>query len=271
MKAAIYRGQRQVDICERPLPELGENDVLIQNIYSSICGMDVAVYQQGAATGHKIFVNGEFGHGTISRIVARSDKATDFTVGERVYPYPLYATGDTKRAGTIGGFSEYIRIPNARWNQSLYRVDDRISDRTACLIEPFTVGCRAARQYFGEAHSLNGLVPNVDCYIDASGAESVLDLFMETGKIGSRLVNVAVNKALRRLDLLHLTYASQSIIGSGGYLPEDVEDVQRIMSSGRWDIESIITQEFPLHRIGEALETASDTGKSLNVIINFEH
>lgn len=130
---------------------------------------------------------------------------------------------------------------------------------------------KAARQYFGEAHSLNGLVPNVDCYIDASGAESILELFMQTGKIESRLVNVAVNKSLRTLDMLHLTYASQSIIGSGGYMPEDVEDVQRIMSSGRWNIEEIITQEFPLHRIGEALETASDTSKSLNVIINFQH
>ena len=83
---------------------------------------------------------------------------------------------------------------------------------------------KAARQYFGEAHSLNGLVPNVDCYIDASGAESILELFMQTGKIESRLVNVAVNKSLRTLDMLHLTYASQSIIGSGGYMPEDVED-----------------------------------------------
>ena len=27
---------------------------------------------------------------------------TDFAVGERVYP--LYAKGDTRRAGTIGGF-----------------------------------------------------------------------------------------------------------------------------------------------------------------------
>lgn len=34
---------------------------------------------------------------------------TDFAVGERVYP--LYAKGDTRRAGTIGGFSEYIFAP----------------------------------------------------------------------------------------------------------------------------------------------------------------
>ena len=66
-------------------------------------------------------------------------------VGERVYPYPLYAKNDTKRAGTIGGFSEYILVPEAKRDHSLYAVPEEISDRLACLIEPFTVGCRAAR------------------------------------------------------------------------------------------------------------------------------
>ena len=48
--------------------------------------------------------------------------------------------------GTIGGFSEYILIPNAQRNHSLYTVDKCISDKLASLIEPFTVGCRAARR-----------------------------------------------------------------------------------------------------------------------------
>ncbi len=51
MKAAIYKGQHDVEIRELPLPELKDNDVLIQNLYSSICGTDVAVYRYGAATG----------------------------------------------------------------------------------------------------------------------------------------------------------------------------------------------------------------------------
>ncbi len=336
MKAAIYRGQHHVDLCELPVPELNDDDVLIQNIYSSICGTDVAVYQHGSATGHRIFENGEFGHETVSRIVAKGKNVTEFEIGERVYPYPLYATGDTRRAGTIGGFSEYIRVPDAKLNHSLYRVDDRISDREACLIEPFTVGCRAARrghpmpgetavvfgcgtigiaaaiafqyfgvekvmicdlsefrlaiarklgfavcnmscgsfedtarQYFGEAHSLHGSVPDIDCFIDATGSEQIMDLFMRAGKIESRFVNVAVDKTLRNLDLLHLTYSSKSIIGSGGYMPEDVTDVMNIMKSRKWKIENIITHEFPLDQIGEALETASDPSKAFNVIIKF--
>ena len=216
MKSAIYLGKENIEIQNRPMPVLDDYDVLIKNIYSSICGTDVAVYKHGENTGHRITVGEEFGHETISQVVAVGDKVTEFKVGERVYPYPRFATGDTKRAGTIGGFSEYIKIPNAKKNYSLYNVDDSISDKVACLIEPFTVGCRAARRaqpkqgenfvVFGcgtiglaSASSLNGEVANIDGFIDASGADEILDIFMEQGKIESRFVCVAINKSIRSI------------------------------------------------------------------------
>lgn len=336
MKAAVYLGQENVKIQNLPDPVCGDNDVIIKNIYSSICGTDVAVYTKGPNTGHKINVGGEFGHETISRIVEVGKNVTDFKVGERVYPYPLYAKNDTKRAGTIGGFSEYILIPEAKRNHSLYAVPEEISNRLACLIEPFTVGCRAARRgqprkgesavvfgcgtiglaaavalkyfgmdkvmlcdvsdfrlkiaenlgfavcntaknsfleaatdYFGTAHSLSGIVPNIDCWIDAAGAENILDSFMQYGKIISRFVAVAVNNKPRQIDLLHMTYSQKSIIGSGGYFPEDVRDVLAIMASGRWNLDSIITQEFPLEQISEAIQTAADPDHAFNVTIRF--
>lgn len=257
-------------------------------------------------------------------------------MGDRVYPYPRYATGDTKRAGTIGGFSEYIKIPNAKKDYSLYMVDDKISDKVACLIEPFTVGCRAARRanpkenekfvvfgcgtiglssalalkhfgveqvmvcdlsdfrldiakqlgfmtcnvssenfqekakvYFGEAYSLTETVADIDGFIDASGADDVFHIFMNQGKIESRFVSVAVNKAMLHLDLLHLTYSQKSIIGSGGYMPEDVKDVMNLMKCSKWNLESMITHEFPLSKIEEAIQTAANTAASLNVTIVF--
>ncbi len=341
MKAGIYLGKENIEIRELPIPETGDNDVLVQNIYSGICGTDVAVFNHGPNTGHKVTVGGEFGHETVSRVVKVGKNITDFTVGERVYPYPLFAKDDTKKAGTIGGFSEYILIPDAKRNHSLYAVDKRISDRLASLMEPFTVGCRAARrgmvprgencyvkgqnavvfgggtigiaaavafkhfgmnkvmvcdisdfrlkivsnlgfekcnpteenfnkkamEYFGTAGSLNGETADIDCWLDAAGAESVLDNFLRLGKVESRFVSVAVNNAPRNINLLGLTYAQQSIIGSGGYMPEDVYDVQTIMASGKWDLESIITHEFPLEKLKTAIRTASDAEHSGSVII----
>lgn len=98
----------------------------------------------------------------------------------------------------------------------------------------------------------------------------MLSLYMEHGKIESRFVSVAVNNALRKLDLLHLTFAQKSIIGSGGYMPEDVADVFSIMEYVKWDISSIITHEFPIKEIEKAIQTAADTAHALNVVIRFD-
>ena len=338
MKTGIYLGKENIEIRDVDIPQVGDNDVLIKNIYSGICGTDVAVFNHGENTGHKITVGGEFGHETISTVVKVGKNVTNFKIGDRVYPYPLYAKGDTRRAGTIGGFSEYILIPNAKRNHSLYDVDERISDKLGCLIEPFTVGCRAARravnsglnstaavvfgcgtigiaaavalkyfgtkrvmmcdtselrlntvkklgfeicnvsseniiskakEYFGTAPSLLGETADIDCWIDTAGAENIFDDFMRLGKTESRFVAVAVNKALRKLDLLHITYSQKSIVGSGGYMPEDVRDVQKIMTSGKWNLESMITHEFSIDNLKKALQTASNVEKAGSVIIKF--
>lgn len=344
MKAGIYLGKEQVEIRKLPLPEVEDNDVLVQNLYSSVCGTDVAVFSHGPNTGHKVTVGGEFGHETVSRVVKVGKNVEDFVEGERVYPYPRYAKNDTKRAGTIGGFSEYILIPEARRDHSLYAVDERISDCLASLIEPFTVGCRAARrgmipngkgsyisgqnavvfgcgtigiaaavafkyfgmdkvmicdrsdfrlniakelgfavcntetesfeeksrEYFGTAPSLGGATADIDCWLDAAGAESILDDFLKLGKIESRFVSLAVNNKPRNIDLLHMTYAQQMLIGSGGYMPEDVRDVQRIMTCGKWDLERIITHEYPLDELAQAIRTAGDVEHAGNVVIKMQ-
>lgn len=338
MKAAVYKGKRSISIVEKPTPVCGPHDVLLKTVYASICGTDVAVYQHGPGTGHKVAVGGEFGHEAVCRIAAVGSEVTDFQIGQRVYPYPLLVTGDTGRAGTMGAFSEYILAPHARWNVGLYAVPDEIDDRTAALIEPFTVGTRAARRsqpkagenaivfgagtigitaaialkefgcrevlvcdlsdfrlskarglgfltcntgredlnetasrHLGMAHGLDGMVPNADIYIDAAGSPSVLEQFEAMGKIGSRFVAVAVLAGQRPVNILRMTYAQQSLIGSGGYFPEDVRDVLAMMAGGKYDISSIITQEFPHSELAAALETAGDTDHALNVVIRYQN
>ena len=64
-----------------------------------------------------------------------------------------------------------------------------------------------------------------------------------------------------------MTYAQPSIIGFGGYMPKDVQDVQKIMACGKWNLESIITHEFPLEDLGEAIHMAGDVNHAGNVVI----
>ena len=68
MKSGIYLGKEKVEIREIPLPEVGDNDVLVRNIYSSVCGTDVAVFMHGPNTGHKVTVGGKFDWAVYSRM-----------------------------------------------------------------------------------------------------------------------------------------------------------------------------------------------------------
>lgn len=154
-------------------------------------------------------------------------------------------------------------------------MDDCISDKLASLIEPFTVGCRAARRGMipcGKEQYVAGQNAVVfGCgTIGIAAAESILDDFLRFGKIESRFVSVAVNNKPRTIDLLHMTYAQQSIIGSGGYMPEDVWDVQEIMASGKWELERIITHVFPLNELEQAIRTASDVDHAGNVVVEMK-
>lgn len=336
MKAALYQGIRNIDIAEWPDYECGDDAIVLQNIYSSICGTDVAVYHHGLGMGHRITIGGEFGHETVCRVSAVGKNVKDVKVGDRVYPYPILVTGDRKRAGTIGGFSEYIYCPCPEWEKSIYHIDDSISDKVAALIEPFTVGCRAARrglpqegekavvfgagtigiaaamalkhfgckqvvicdhsdfrleicrqlgfdgynnredrdlsglaEILGKSVGINGTAVDCDIWIDAAGADSVLSAYEQFGKYNSRMVLVAVGTSRREVDILGLTFGQKSITGSGGYAPEDVMDVMKIMTSNRWEIEKLITHEYPLEQLGKAIEKAADVDNALNVAIKF--
>lgn len=337
MKAALYQGVHNVEIVDLPDYECGDDAIILKNIYSSICGTDVAVYNHGLGLGHRVTIGGEFGHETVCKVAKVGKNVKDIKVGDRVYPYPLLVTGDKKRAGTIGGFSQYIYCPNPVWEESIYHVDDKISDKEAALIEPFTVGCRAARRglpqagekavvfgagtigiaaaialkyfgckqvvicdysdfrleicrklgfdtynnkaddeltelisLFGQSMGINGEAIDCDIWIDAAGADSVLNAYEKMGKYNSRMVLVAVGTNRREIDVLGLTFGQKSITGSGGYTPQDVKDVLEIMKSGKWDIEKMITDEYILDDLAEAIERTSDVDSALNVVIRFE-
>lgn len=225
----------------------------------------------------------------------------------------------------------------AREGIELFRVSDRISDREAALIEPFTVGCRAARrsapkprenavvfgagtigiaaaitlkyfgcgkvmicdlsdfrlsiaeklgfavcnngkedlsgiakEYFGTSYGYKGETSDVDIMIDAAGADAIVDYYLEHGKVDSRMVMVAVGTNLRPVDVLGMTFGQLALIGSGGYTPEDVRDVMQIMESREWDIESLITHEYPWEKLEEAIQMAGRTDEALNVLIRYQ-
>ena len=58
---------------------------------------------------------------------------------------------------------------------------------------------------------INGATADINLYIDAAGAESILELYQKMGKIESRIVMVAVLAGKRPVDILSMMYAHQAL------------------------------------------------------------
>lgn len=335
MKGYIYNGPGNITMQEIPLPPCGENDIIIKNLAAGICGSDIAAYKHDGDSVY-IFKGFEFGHEMVSEVVEVGAKVEGISVGDRVYPYPIFCKDDPMRPATVGGFSEYVHVPNCKLNWSVFKVDDSISNKAAAMIEPFTVGGHSAKicdpgpgkkaivfgggiigmsaaitlkymgcdkvmvvnrstyrldkaaalgfetcspvqedlkakamEVFGTARGTFGPSPDVDIYVDATGAADAIDNFIGMAKREAVLSIVGVHHAPRTINLIPVTYGGLTIKGSPGYDFEDVARAMDIMKSGQFDLESLVSHTYPLEELEEAIKTASISSGSEKVLIEY--
>lgn len=336
MKGYIYNGTKNIEYKELSLEACGDCDIIIKNRYSGICGSDITSYKSSGDF-MRLYPGMEFGHETVSEVVEAGKNVEGISVGDRVFPYPLYAKDDTKRAGSLGGFSEYIHVPNCKLNHSVYKVSDQISDPVAAMLEPFAVGGQAAvlscpkkgqnaivygagvigmaaaitlkylgcakvmlvnrstyrldiakkmgfdvcspvqqniketaLEVFGTSYGVQGMAIDADIFIDATGADDAFTAFQQYGKLNAVFTIVGTHTRPMTFHPQTLMYASQRIQGSGGYTDQSVRLAMEIMESQIYDLEQLITQEYPLEQLEEAIVKASNSSESLKVMINFK-
>ncbi len=123
MKACVFRGPRDLDIVEMPVPEPGPGEVVLRTAAAGLCHSDVRVYKgekyarAGVVPGHEI-------SGIISTLGAG---VSGLQAGQKVALCPIVACGtcDFCRVGkrnrctsrvTLGydedgGLAEYVRVP----------------------------------------------------------------------------------------------------------------------------------------------------------------
>jgi threonine dehydrogenase-like Zn-dependent dehydrogenase len=142
-KAAIYRGIDDVDVVELPYPVCGDDEIIVRNIMTGICGSDIYAFRNGGDD-YMIWKDHEFGHETISEVIEIGCEVVGLTVGDHVFPNQGKALRDPKRMTTVGGFSEYIRIPKCEVGYSVLKIDNDIPIRTAVLFEPLVIATRGA-------------------------------------------------------------------------------------------------------------------------------
>lgn len=157
MKAAVLAQYKKIEWkTDLPVPQIGDNDVLVRVEYTGICGSDIHIF------------NGDFhprtqlplipGH-EFSGIIQDTGKGVEkFEIGDRVVVDPIIWCGECaacqighypacislKLIGIDmdGGFGEYVRVPQGM----LYKIPNTISALNAALIEVYSIGFHACKR-----------------------------------------------------------------------------------------------------------------------------
>jgi L-iditol 2-dehydrogenase len=175
MRAAVLEGVGKISVQDRPVPDPGPGEVLVQVTAVGTCGSDVHYYEHGRIGDFVVDAPLVLGHEPAGRIVAAGPGADRHTIGQRVSIEPGVPdfTCPECRAGRYnlcprmrffgtppidGAFCEYVTVHE----QFVYPVPESMSDDAAALIEPLSVGvwaCRKARVGPGSRVLVTGAGP----------------------------------------------------------------------------------------------------------------
>lgn len=182
MNCAIYYGIGDVRMEERPIPQIGDDDVLVKVLRAGICGSDTGAYLYGGEAAG-IFKGQQFGHELVGKIVEKGKNvANDIKLDDIVFVEPMLAhKSGSFAADMTGAFSEYVKVECAKLNYNIYVLDKKINLDSAVLIEPVSVGTRGATR----------LNPSLDDNIVVLGAGTI-GLSAAAGLIARGAKNVVV-------------------------------------------------------------------------------
>ncbi|WP_324825414.1 NAD(P)-dependent alcohol dehydrogenase [Sinanaerobacter sp. ZZT-01] len=158
-RAAYMTELNKMEIREIPMPEVGEQEVLIKLEYVGICGSDVHYFHDGRCG--DFIVDGEFmlGHECAGTIIEVGSGVKKLTVGDRVALEPGITCGQCEfcKSGKYnlcpdvqflatppvpGCYENYIAFPE----NMCFKLPNNISTKEGALVEPLSVGLHAAAQ-----------------------------------------------------------------------------------------------------------------------------
>jgi (R,R)-butanediol dehydrogenase/meso-butanediol dehydrogenase/diacetyl reductase len=155
MNALIYKGKHTVVCQEVDVPEIGNEEALIQVHYAGICGSDLSIVDGKHPRAKPGLIMGHEFSGTIVDI--RSQTRKDLHIGDTVVAEPLISCGTCfaclsgiayvcQSLGLYGidrpgAFADYVKIPA----RSVFKIPENISPKLAVLVEPMAVAVHAVR------------------------------------------------------------------------------------------------------------------------------
>jgi threonine dehydrogenase-like Zn-dependent dehydrogenase len=123
------------------------------------------------------------------------------------------------------------------------------------------------KKLHGEQPLMGMPMAGTDVFIEASGAGKVITDVLQGAKPEARLTVVALHEQPVNVSFLWVMMKQMTIRGAMEY-PSDYTDAIGLLT--RWDLSPMITHRFPLDRIGEAIEVATDPNAGGKVMVDVD-
>ncbi len=148
MKVAMYYNNNDVRVEEMPVPEIGDDELLVKVMACGICGSDVMEWYRIKKAPRVL------GHEMAGVVVKKGENVKKFKEGDRVFVSHHVPCGeckycrrgqetlcDTLRSTNFypGGFSQYLRVPSINVEKGTFLLPQNMSYEQAVFIEP--LGC----------------------------------------------------------------------------------------------------------------------------------
>lgn len=174
-RAAVLYAPHDVRLEDKPMPQVGPGDVLVEVKAVGVCGSDVHYYEHGRIGSYVVRQPLVLGHEAAGVIVAVGEAVSKGRIGQRVAIEPGIPDGvcEQCRAGHYnlcsnvrffgtppidGAFANYVTVPEG----FAYTLPDNVSNEEGAIIEPLSVGlwaCRKARLRGGDHVLVTGAGP----------------------------------------------------------------------------------------------------------------
>jgi L-iditol 2-dehydrogenase len=155
MKVGVYYRNSDVRVEQRPVPAIGENDVLVKILASGLCGSDLLEWYRVKRAPLVL------GHEPAGEIVEAGKRVERWRPGDRVFVthhVPCDACRECRTGHETacrvfqtvnnfdpGGFSEYVRVSGRSLKTGTFLLPDEVSYEQGAFVEPLGTAVRALR------------------------------------------------------------------------------------------------------------------------------
>ncbi|CAL1700824.1 unnamed protein product [Somion occarium] len=255
----VLHGINNVAYEQRPIPEISDDEVLVEVKKTGICGSDVHYLVAGRIGQFIVEDPMVLGHESAGIVSKVGPKVKHLKPGDRVAMEPgatCRVCEDCKRgryelcpdivfAATPpydGTLARYYPIPA----DLCYKLPDHLTLEDGAMMEPLSVAIHAVA---------------IDLVVEASGAEVSIQTGIFIARTGGTFVQLGMGAPQVVIPITTLLTKELNFKGSFRYGPGDYELAIALVEQGKIDLKPLITHRFTFDQAIEAFETTK-VGKS---------